>query len=260
MTTARKPGHEIGEPQDFFVFPDPPEIPEEKMTNFEHLAANGNVHHLAIHLGNPETTLVIGERYVALAPTRNLAGIRYPDLLVAFDVDPEAYHRRRAYVIADQGKPPDFVMEIASPSTGRIDAGEKRNDYAALGIAEYWRFDEDGRYHGARLAGDRLVAGRYEPIPIREIAEDVLEGYSSVLNLHLRWEREQLGWYDPATGRHIVTFEDERAARMDAEAETHAERAARMDAEAELRAERAARAAAESRISELEERLGQGGS
>ena len=45
------------------MFPDPPEIPEDKMTNFDHLAVNGNVHHLAIHFGNPETTLVAGERY-----------------------------------------------------------------------------------------------------------------------------------------------------------------------------------------------------
>ena len=250
MTTARKPGHEISPSPEFFVFPDPPEIPEDKMTNFDHLAANGNVHHLAIHLGNPDTTLVVGERYVALAPTRNLAGIRYPDLLVAFDVNPAAYQRRRAYVIADQGKPPDFVMEIASPSTVRIDATEKRHDYAALAIPEYWRFDEDGRYDGARLAGDRLVDGRYEPIPIRQIEEDVLEGYSRILNLHLRWERGQLGWYDPATGRHICTFEDERAARIQAELRAGS-------AEAELHAERVARIAAESRLRELEERLRQ---
>ena len=70
------------------------------------------------------------------------------------------------YVISEQGKPPDFVLEVASESTANIDTGAKRDDYAALGIAEYWRFDETGEYHGARLAGDRLVQGRYEPIPI----------------------------------------------------------------------------------------------
>ena len=185
-------------PRNSFVFPDPPEIPEDKMTNFDHLAANGNVRYLAIHLGNPDTTLVAGQRYLALAPTRNLAGIRYPDLLVAFDVDPIAYHRRRAYVISEQGKPPDFVMEIASPSTGRIDATAKRNDYAALAIPEYWRFDEDGRSHGARLAGDRLVDDGYQPIPIQQIANDILQGYSPALNLNLRWERGELIWFDPA--------------------------------------------------------------
>ena len=38
--------------------------------------------------------------------------------------------------------------------------------YAALGIPEYWRFDETGNYHGVRLAGDRLVNGQYQPIDI----------------------------------------------------------------------------------------------
>ena len=241
MTTADSAIPKLQQPEEFFVFPDPPEIPEDKMTNFDHLAANGNVHHLAIHFGNPATTLVAGERYLALASTQDMTGLRYPDLLIAFDVDPAAYHRRRAYVISDQGKPPDFVMEVASPSTRRIDATNKRNDYAALGIPEYWRFDETIGGRLPKLAGDRLVEGQYEPIPIEEIAEDILQGYSRALNLYLRWVHGELEWHDPNTGRHIVTMTDERA---------RADRA-----EAELMAERAARGIAEARIAELEERL-----
>lgn len=241
MTTADSAIPKLQQPEEFFVFPDPPEIPEDKMTNFDHLAANGNVHHLAIHFGNPATTLVAGERYLALASTQDMTGLRYPDLLIAFDVDPATYHRRRAYVISDQGKPPDFVMEVASPSTRRIDATNKRNDYAALGIPEYWRFDETIGGRLPKLAGDRLVEGQYEPIPIEEIAEDILQGYSRALNLYLRWVRGELEWHDPDTGRHIVTMTDERA---------RADRA-----EADLIAERAARGVAEARIAELEERL-----
>ena len=30
------------------------------MTSFDHLALSGSVHHLAQHLGNPETTIVAG--------------------------------------------------------------------------------------------------------------------------------------------------------------------------------------------------------
>ena len=33
--------------------------------------------------------------------------------------------------------------------------------------------------------------------------------------LDIRWHDGRLEWYDPATGQHIVTFEDERA-RADA--------------------------------------------
>ena len=173
---------------------------------------------------------------MVVRPTRRLAGSRYPDLLVAFDADPALYKASNGYIIEDQGKPPDFVLEIASPHTGHIDVGAKRDDYSALAIPEYWRFDETGAYHGSRLAGDRLVAGAYEPMPIEDVEDGVLQGYSAVLNLHLRWNSGQLEWHDPATGRHIATFEDERSARL--QAETRASRALEARArelEAELR-------------------------
>ena len=200
-----------------FRLPDPPEHPDDKMTSSKHLSATGNHHHLVQHLGSPDTTIVASERYIVIRPTRSMAGSYYPDLLVAFDVDPAAYEASNGYIIEEQGKPPDFALEIASRHTGHIDVGEKREAYAALGIVEYWRFDETGEHHGARLAGDRLADGRYEPIHIEELAEGVLQGYSAALNLYLRWERGKLGWHDPATGRHIPTFDDERAARLAAE-------------------------------------------
>ena len=99
-------------------------------------------------MGHPETTLVAGDRYLALAPTGAWPESGNQDLLVAFGVDPALYKARNAYVISDQGKPPDQVLEVASPSTSRVDVGEKRVDYAALGIQEYWRFDETGEHHG----------------------------------------------------------------------------------------------------------------
>ncbi len=223
MATAKTP-----KSPNRFRLPDPPEHPDDKMSSFKQLAATGHAHHLAMHLGNPDTTLVTGERYVVVRPTRSMAGSHYPDLLVAFDVDPAAYEASNGYVIAEQGKPPDFVLEIASPRTGHIDVREKREAYAALGILEYWRFDETGQHHGARLAGDRLENGRYVPIELDEPAENVLQGYSAVLNLYLRWENGALGWHDPATGQHIATFDSEREGRL-------MERAGRLQAEARVR-------------------------
>ena len=70
------------------------------------------------------------------------------------------------------------MLEVASESTGNPDVNEKRADYARLGILEYWRFDETGRHHGTRLAGDRLENGVYVPIQIDRLADDVLQGYS----------------------------------------------------------------------------------
>ena len=210
-------------------FPDPPERMPEDMTTFNHLAVTGSVYLLIHHLGNPETTVVAGEHYVALSPTMDMKGLRYPDLLIAFNVDPATYRESNAYVISEQGKPPDFVLEIASPSSRRRDRVTKRPAYANLGIPEYWRFDETDDPRRVKLAGDRLSPeGQYRPIPIERLADGVLQGYSAVLDLYLRWETGQLRWHDPTTGQHIVTLEDERACA------DHAEARAR-ELEAELR-------------------------
>ena len=235
-----------------FRLPDPPERePGEKMTSAKHLHEPGNTHHLAQHFGNPGSNLVSAGRYITMMPERRLPiGLyrRYPGLLIALGVDPAAYEASNGYVIGEQGKPPDFVLEIASRSTGAEDTGPKREDYAALGIPEYWRFDDTGEHHGAKLAGDRLADGEYVAIEIEELADGSLQGYSAVLDLYLRWEQGRLAWHDPATGRHIATFEDERA-RADAEQRARAAAEERADAaEAELTAERA-------RVRELEEQL-----
>ena len=65
---------------------------------------------------------------------------------------PAAILDRNGYVIEEVGKPPDFVLEIASESTGRADYTSKRDAYAGYGVGEYWRFDSTGgEYHDAPL-------------------------------------------------------------------------------------------------------------
>ena len=147
--------------------------------------------------------MVAGERYVVVRPTRS------PEAIILTCWLPLTSTRRPSRPVEEQGKPPDFVLEIASRHTGHIDVAEKREAYAALRITEYWRFDETGQYHGARLAGDRLENGRYVAIELDEPAENVLQGFSTILNLYLRWESGALGWYDPSTGAHIATFDTE---------------------------------------------------
>ena len=158
------------------MLPDPPEGDPEDMTSFDHLTVSGNVHYLIRHLGNPETTIVAGERFLTRAPGTPATDRMAPDLLIALGADPEIYRENNGYVISEQRKPPDFVLEIASRSTGRQDVVEKRAAYADLEIPEYWRFDETGEFHGARLAGDRLVDGQYEPVPIETLEEGILQG------------------------------------------------------------------------------------
>ena len=113
-------------------------------------------------------------------------GLLYPDLLVAFTVDVAAVIARRGFAIEEQGKPPDFVLEVASLNTALNDYTTKREGYAAYGIPEYWRFDSTGGdYYPAPLAGDRLVDGEYQPITIVQTEEGRYWGHSDALNLGL---------------------------------------------------------------------------
>ena len=221
-------------PQTLLPLPDPPEHEPDDMTSVQHLGENGNMHHLAKYLGNPDTTIVSGERFIVPTPGTPSNQRISPDLLIAFDANPALYRQDNSYVISRQGKPPDLVMEIASRRTGEIDVEDKPAKYAALGIPEYWRFDETGEFHGTRLAGDQLVDGRYEPVPIDPVEEGVLQGYSEVLNLFIRWENGQLRWHDPKTGQEIPTFEQEREARLGAEARLAEQETRVQELEAEL--------------------------
>ena len=215
-------------PQTHLPLPDPPERTPEEMTNFNHMNLTGNTHHLVHHFGNPDTTLVAGEHYVSPDRPETMTGLRYPDLIVAFGVNPAAYHQSNAYIVSEQGKPPDFVLEIASPSTAVEDVNNKPADYAALGIPEYWRFNEAPTRSNPALAGDRLVEGEYQPIPIDTLPDGRFRGHSTALNLILEWHEGQLNWIDPDTEEHIPTFQQEREGRL-------AEREARLQAEARNR-------------------------
>ena len=230
-----------------FQFPDPPEREiDEAMTNYQYVHLVGSPLHLSRHLGNRDTTLVGADFWLARGPRPGTLGLRCPDLLIAFDVDPAAYFATGGYLITEQGKPPDFVLEVASKSTARMDVEQKPADYAGLGIPEYWRFDKTGEFHDTRLAGGRLVAGRYEPIPIEELPDGSLQGYSAVLNLYLRAEQDGLGWYDPETGQHIPTFDERQEAFLREQEGRLIERGGRLRAEA--RAD-----SAEARVRALEE-------
>ena len=199
-------------------FPDIPERTPDDITSAKAIHLNGNSHNLRVHFADRPNTIVDGERYISRIPILDMTGIVYPDLLVAFDADPDALDRSNAYVISEQGKPPDFILEVASRSSRTFDRTTKRDIYAGLEIPEYWRFDESPTRNNPGLAGDRLADGEYRPIAIEEIEAGVLRGYSAVLNLILEWRGGQLNWIDPRTDRHISTLEQEREDRLAAEA------------------------------------------
>ncbi len=168
---------------------------------------------------------------------RNLNVRVSPDVYLAFGVDAQAIRPRKLYLPWEVGKPPDWVLEIASSSTGREDTGRKRHIYAQIGVPEYWRFDPtvEGEYHGARLAGERLVGGMYRPLPLTTAPDGILKGYSPVLGLSLCWDD---GWprlYDPVAGSYLESWQEVAAERDAAEARIAVEQAARQTAEARIR-------------------------
>jgi Uma2 family endonuclease len=187
------------------------------------------------HFGAPETTLVISEMALGWN-VRQRRGLLYPDLLIAFNVDPAAAIAQRGYAIEERGKPPEFVLEVASFTTAHNDYTRKREGYAAYGIPVYWRFDPTGgEFYPTLLAGDRLVDGEYRPITILQTDEGRYWGHSEVLNLDLCWEQGQLRWYDPVSRRYIPTHNDEADGRIAAESQRDAERKARIAAETRVR-------------------------
>ena len=150
-------------------------------------------------------------------------------------------HLRDSYLLWNEPKGPDFVLEATSRSTRREDLGHKREVYAALGVTEYFLYDPRDEYLTPPLQGFTLEDGQYRPLP----AMTVLPGRgvairSEVLGLELRDRREEqmLRLRDPATGRDLPTYDELDEAHEAAEA---------------------ARRAAEARIEELEARLRDGG-
>lgn len=84
---------------------------------------------------------------------------RGPDFFVVLGVD---FHRRRTcwVVWEEDGRYPDVIVEILSPSTAQVDRIEKKQLYAEVfGTEEYFLLDFDEK----RLEGFELVRGEYQP-------------------------------------------------------------------------------------------------
>ncbi len=190
--------------------PDPPR-PPDAMYQFPHVTTAFYI--LDDHFRERPDVLVSGEGYLR-RDASDSAGWVNPDCVVAFGVDPASIRNRNGYVISEVGKPPDFVLEVASASTGRADYTTKRDIYAQYGVVEYWRFDATGgEYHDAALAGDRLVEGVYEPITIQRELGGQVWGRSPTLGLDLCWEFGELRFFDPRTGEYLPGLAEAKSQR-----------------------------------------------
>jgi hypothetical protein len=214
-------------------FPERP--PRRDMQNWIHIGVPGHLSALVRHLGNRDTTIAICEPALGWNLSQR-TGLLYPDLLVSFNADRAHAFARLGYAMDVHGKPPEFVLEVASVHTALNDYTTKRVGYAAFGVQEYWRFDPTGgERYPAGLAGDRLVDGEYQPTTVAQVEEGEYRGHSEVLNLDLCWEHGQLRWFDPVSQRYLLTHDDDAEGRIAAEAQLDVERQARVAAEARVR-------------------------
>ena len=166
-----------------------------------------------------------------------------PDVFVVLGV---AKRRRYSYVVWQEGKVPDFVLEVLSPSSWRRDLGEKVEVYASLGVGEYFQFDPTGEWMEPRLQGLVLRGGTYERLGEAELSNGRCGVYSEALELYGYVDAEgELRWHDPATGEDLRTLEE-------SERDRRSEAAARWVAEDRATAEATARRTAEARVAELE--------
>ena len=154
-----------------------------------------------------------------------------PDVQVVFGV---SRGNRTSFRIWEEGKAPDFVLEVASPSTAERDAEDKAREYARIGVGEYWRLDPQGTLMGTPLEGYEAIGGEYDPV--QPVASTARERWlrSEVLGLELRSRRQDgatvLVFRDPSTGeefdgaleeaerRRRIAERDSQAARQEASA------------------------------------------
>ena len=189
-----------------------------------------------------------------------------PDVFVVFGVPDEDRH---SYKVWEEGKVPDFVLEVASKSSADKDLGSKKNTYERMGVKEYCVFDPQGGLHWPRLQLFRLEGGVYEQVSMRGDPDGPLAVTSETLGLELRFEDDRLRLWNPKTREYLLEHSEERARRIKAEKradqaqqETNQARQERDQARQETdqarrraEAEFLARRESEAKIAELEDQL-----
>ena len=99
----------------------------------------------------------------------------------------------------EEGKAPEFVAEITSPSTHLEDLGRKRAVYEQLGVQEYVLFDPEGDKFDPPFRVYRARAGHLEPIIPLQTSGGTFVFPSAVLGLELHAHRESLRLVHPVT-------------------------------------------------------------
>jgi Uma2 family endonuclease len=151
---------------------------------------------------------------------------------------------RGNYLVWEEGKGPDLVIELTSRTTQRDDRQKKFELYRdTLKVSEYFLFDPNADWLKPPLQGFRLSGAEY--IPIERVGGHFLP--SDVLGLHLVRHGFELRLYDPSTSFVLPTRSERLAQSMSrqADSETRLGLTARSPADTKLEL-------AEARLDKLE--------
>ena len=179
-----------------------------------------------------------------------------PDVLVVLGLEPRS---RDNYLLWEEGRAPNVVIEVTSPSTRKEDLKDKLKIYRdEIGVAEYFLFDPRSEYLNPVLQGHRLRPGRY--MPIAPVAGRLP---SQELGLHLEADGSQLRFYDPASERWLPTrlqqtdaaLKRSEAGRRQSDAALEQSEAGRQQAEAALKQKDAGLRQAEAEAERLRQEL-----
>ncbi|MCP4348237.1 MAG: Uma2 family endonuclease [Desulfobacterales bacterium] len=137
-----------------------------------------------------------------------------PDVFVVFGIPK---HDRRIYKIWKEGKSPDVVIEIASENTWKKHI-ENIDLYRRLKVGEYFIYDPEDRYFDPVLQGYRLdKKSIYQRIHSANLPDGCWKMNSRFLGLELRIESGRLRLYDPVKQEYLLTYSEEKSARLLAE-------------------------------------------
>lgn len=173
--------------------------------------------------------------YFSLAQVKN-QDFKGPDFFAVLDVPKK---ERKSWVVWEEGKAPDVVIELLSDSTAQRDKTEKKLIYQnQVRVPEYFWFDP---FNPNDWAGFTLINGIYEPIiedeqgrlPSQQLGLKLVQWsgvYKTVETVWLRWA---------TSDGEILPTPDELSAIKAEEAQRQAEEAHRQAEQAQRQAEQA---------------------
>lgn len=182
---------------------------------------------LDLYWADRQDFFVGGNMFVYFSPDQvRTYDFRGPDVFVVLDVP---RRERKSWLVWQEGKGPDVVIELLSESTAVKDKAEKKLIYQnRLRVPEYFWFDP---FRGD-LAGFTLRYGQY--VPLKPDAQDRLT--SRQLNLSLvRWQGKFQGiearWLRWTTVEgNLLPTQQEVAEQERQRAEQERQRAAELEA------------------------------